>query len=72
MFITQLLLVLALLVPATDDGPGIDPDGRLRVRSDEGTGIDPHGSRKAGWGIDPNGYQLNTDDGNGFDPHGRT
>jgi hypothetical protein len=72
MFITQLLLVLALLIPPAGDGAGLDPHGGLRVRSDEGNGLDPHGGRKAGWGIDPNGYQVNTDDGSGLDPHGRT
>jgi hypothetical protein len=71
MALFRLLLLLALFSPiiyraATDDGRGIDPNGRPGLAStstncDEGTGIDPHGGCRttngldAGVRIDPEG-----------------
>jgi hypothetical protein len=71
MALLRLLLFLALFSPivyraATDDGRGIDPNGRPGITAasstncDEGTGIDPHGGCRtngldAGVRIDPEG-----------------
>jgi hypothetical protein len=71
MSLFRLLLFLALLSPivyraATDDGRGIDPNGRPGITTsstscDEGNGLDPHGGRctnaalDAGVRIDPEG-----------------
>jgi hypothetical protein len=64
----RILLLLSLLSPliwraATDDGRGIDPNGRPIITSacDDGAGLDPHGGCQnndaldAGVRIDPEG-----------------
>jgi hypothetical protein len=70
MSLIRILLLLSLLSPlvwsaATDDGRGIDPNGRPATASasacDEGSGLDPHGGCRpgntldAGVRIDPEG-----------------
>lgn len=69
MALFRLLLLLSLFAPfayrtATDDGRGIDPNGRPLAASstcDEGSGLDPHGGRctnntlDGGGAMDPNG-----------------
>jgi hypothetical protein len=68
MALLRILLLLSLISSvtwrvATEDGRGIDPNGRPGISSsatcDEGNGLDPHGGRctqsNAGVIIDPNG-----------------
>lgn len=70
MALFRFIVFLALFSPfayraVTDDGRGIDPNGRPAVSSatcDEGNGLDPHGGCRPtnaiadkGLGIDPNG-----------------
>jgi hypothetical protein len=57
MNITRWLALLSLLAALTlavrtEDGPFIDPNGRLSSSSDGGGAMDPNGR---GFGIDPNG-----------------
>jgi hypothetical protein len=61
MSLIRLLILLSLLSPSiwratTDDGRGIDPNGRPAITSslscDDGAGLDPHGGCATNNGLD--------------------